>query len=541
MPDQKRKSEYVLTALLVLVMLAYLAVFTVIDFRGFARLATADMYEDTLVARLIWEGKTLFPKRYLFGNQLYVIATPVLSALFYGLTGSMNRAMAIATACMSLFLLLSMDWMLRASVRRPSLRAAVMLVFLAVFFGPNALSREDGQQLFFSMCSYYSCYLICLFVVLGDYARARSAGGHRLPALLLALFLCFCTGVQSLRQTCVMTLPLLLFEALSACARLRRGEKLFSDGSRPALTRVLLYTAANFAGVLFVGLLPIRRHTIYSGASVFAGAGFGEKFRDLHQALTTVTGYDYTRSGDGRLFFILMFVVLNALVLAALWLLLHAAGARRRLSGAALLLVVTVLGCLAVTAASFVTSVRLRPIYLFLYYILPALSLALIGEYAKPKLLTALMLALCLLSAVNLPFSYGEDLRRALDDAPIPAQQISDWAVSEGYELVYGESSVAPRVAVFSDGKLIAGCWEDVIPFKVTPHINIRDIYSIEDYRRAIFVFVPWEAKEFRSVTDPAGIEMSFHGQYGEYHVYTSSGQLLYPATEVIDLKPEYN
>ena len=68
MPDRQRKTEYVLTALIALVILGYLAVFTVIDFGGFSRLCTSDMYEDTLVARLMWEQKTLFPKNYLFGN-----------------------------------------------------------------------------------------------------------------------------------------------------------------------------------------------------------------------------------------------------------------------------------------------------------------------------------------------------------------------------------------------------------------------------------------------------------------------------------------
>ena len=76
MTDRQRKTEYVLTALAALLILAYLAVFGLIGFRGFAHLATADMYEDTLVARLMWEEKSLFPRSFLFGNQVYVAATP---------------------------------------------------------------------------------------------------------------------------------------------------------------------------------------------------------------------------------------------------------------------------------------------------------------------------------------------------------------------------------------------------------------------------------------------------------------------------------
>ncbi len=542
MPDRQRKTEYLLTMLPALVILAYLAVFTVIDFRGFARLCTSDMYEDTLVARLMWEQKTLFPKNYLFGNQFYVAATPVLSALFYGLTGSMNRAMAWATLCMSVFLLLSMEWMLRPYLRRPSVRAAVLLVFLASIFGPYSVFREDGQQLFFAMCSFYACYLICFFVVLGDYARARESEALRLPALLLSLLLCFCTGMQSLRQTCVLILPLLCYEGLTALYRLIRKQPLYPPGRRMRLRRVLGYTAANLAGLVFIRLLPVRRHEIYGGASVFSGASLSDKLRDLHMALITVTGYEATRNGESRLFFILMFLALTLLVLGAVSLFLRK---KRGAKGVGCFWIVAALGCLAVIAASFFTSVQLRPIYLFLYYTLPALSFALIAERTKPKQLAGLAAFFCMLSAVNLFFSYKDDLRVALSDEPTPARQIADWAVENGYELVYGNQSMcAPDVAAYSDGKLIAGCWQDDFLFKISPHINIRDVYRIADYERAVFVFFEKELPGMLAETSANGTEMTLQGQYDYYSVYTASQQCLWPVTELIDYAerfPEYN
>ena len=542
MSDRQRKTEYLLTMLPALVILAYLAVFTVIDFRGFARLCTSDMYEDTLVARLMWEQKTLFPKNYLFGNQFYVAATPVLSALFYGLTGSMNRAMAWATLCMSVFLLLSMAWMLRPYIRRPSVRAAVLLVFLASIFGPYSVFREDGQQLFFAMCSFYACYLICFFVVLGDYARARESEALRLPALLLSLFLCFCTGMQSLRQTCVLILPLLCYEALTALYRHIKKQPLYPAGHRMRLRRVLGYTAANLAGLVFIRLLPVRRHEIYGGASIFSGASLSDKLRDLHTALITVTGYEATRDGESRLFFILMFLALTLLVLGVVYLFLRK---KRGVKGVGCFWLVAALGCLAVIAASFITSVQLRPIYLFLYYTLPALSFALIAEKAKPKQLTCLAAFFCVLSAVNLFFSYKDDLRVALSDEPTPARQIADWAVKNGYELVYGNQSMcAPDVAAYSDGKLIAGCWQDDFLFKISPHINIRDVYRIADYERAVFVFFEKEVPGMLAETSANGTEMTLQGQYDYYSVYTASQQCLWPVTELIDYAerfPEYN
>jgi hypothetical protein len=392
------------------------------------------------------------------------------------------------------------------------------------------------------MCSFYACYLICFFVVVGDYARARTSEALRLPALLLSLLLCFCTGMQSLRQTCVLILPLIVYEVLAALYRLWKKQPVYQKGRRMRLWRVLGYTGANVLGLAVIRLLPVKRHEIYSGASIFSGASLGEKFRDVHRALVTVTGYEATREGEDRLFFILMFLALTLLVLGAVYLLLRS---RRGFRGAGCFWMVTLIGCAAVIAASFATSVQLRPIYLFLYYPLPALSLALIGEKAKSRLGSALVGGLCLLAAANLYFSYKDDLRIALDDKPTPARQIADWALENGYELVYGSQSMsAPSVAVCADGKLTAGCWQDDYLFKVSPLINIRDVYHIEDYKRAVFVCLETEVPAMLAETTANGVEMTDHGQYGYYHLYTASQQCMWPVTELIDYAPrfpEYN
>ena len=154
----------------------------------------------------------------------------------------------------------------------------------------------------------------------------------------------------------------------------------------------------------------------------------------------------------------------------------------------------------------------------------------------------ALCAGLCALAAANLYFSYRGDVERALDSRSAYEQELCDWAVANGYELVYGaQSSTAPYVAVRSDGALTAGCWEDEVIFKLSSHINIRDVYSLDDYARAVFVFLPTELEAMRRETAANGTEMSFRGQFGAWYVYTSSKQLMYPITETIDFKPEYN
>ena len=537
--EQNRKTETALTVLLLLVLLGYLALYAYADFKGFARLSTTDMYEDTLVARLMWEGGTLFPKRYLFGNQLYVIATPALSALFYGLTGSMNLAMALATTCMSLLLLLSLDWMLRPFTKRPLLRAAALLAAVGLFFGPGSIRREDGPQLFYVMCSFYACYTITNFVVMGDYARARLDARPRPLPLLAALALCFCTGLQSPRQTAVTVLPLLCLEGLRLLSRLRKKLPPLAPGTRMPLLRTLAYAAANLAGLWASRFLPARKHTIYTGASVFYGASAADKLRSVRLALSTVSGFDYVVKSDARWFFLLMFLFCLLLDLAAAWLLLFRR--KEEETDAACFWRLSLIAALGAIAAFFVTSVNLRPIYLFPLYFLPALSLVLIARRVRPGLLYILTGVLLVLTAANLYFSYREDVAAINDPGETANEAVCRYALDNGYELVYGtHASTAPNIAVCSDGKLIAGCWDGDVIFKVSPHINIRDVYHFRDYERGIYVFLDYELKAALYEAEAANTTLTFRGQFGPYYVYTSSFQLLYPVSDNVDYNPRW-
>ncbi|MGN0982303.1 MAG: hypothetical protein ACI4O0_05350 [Candidatus Limivicinus sp.] len=522
LPSKSAKTEKWLSALAVLVMACFFAVFAVINFKCFARFCEQDMYADTLVARMMWEQKSLFPLGYVFGNQLYVVATPVLAALFYGLTGSPNTAMALATTVMSVLILLSFDWLLRPFVKRRLSLCCAMLMLVACAFGEKLVNQEMGQLLFI-LCSYYACYLITLFVVLGDYVRSMTEPRLRPIPLVLSLLLCFATGMQSLRQTCIMVLPILAFEALRLLLGFRKqGREILRRRQMP-LTRALAYAAANLAGWLFVKLFPVHQYTIFNSAP----DSFSQRMTDIYVAFRDVAGFGW--AGPEHPFFILLLAFQLALLFGALVLQLRGLRRGGTLSDLWWLLLISIA---AVTAAALVTSLQIRAVYLFTYYPLLALSTALVLEQGKPRLRCAVALALCLLSLVNLYTSYIPSVRSALAPQEEPLEQISAWAVENGYELVYGNhSTAAPGIAAYSDGDLVAGCWDEEVMFKVKPYLNIQNIYSIEDASRAIFVFTPQELEYAYEAASYTNDSLHFQGQFGQFYVYTCGDQLMYPRT----------
>ena len=60
----------------------------------------------------------------------------------------------------------------------------------------------------------------------------------------------------------------------------------------------------------------------------------------------------------------------------------------------------------------------------------------------------------------------------------------------------------------------------------------------------SIFVFLETELPNAIAETEANGTELYFQAQFGIYHVYTASRQLLYPISENInnpDIFPDYN
>ena len=157
-------------------------------------------------------------------------------------------------------------------------------------------------------------------------------------------------------------------------------------------------------------------------------------------------------------------------------------------------------------------------------------------DTALRVLFFAVLIALCVLSAGNIYFSYGDDLRGVLSESKTTAEEISSYAVENGYELLYGNIAyLTPNAAAYSDGKLIAGCWNDEIIFHAVPYLNTRDVYRRTDYSRALFVFHERELDAAYTEAAGSGAVLTERARFGEYVLCTSSQQLMYPTTDIIE------
>lgn len=548
------KRDWAMGAVMLSVIIAYFTVFCIINFHGFERFCTGDMYEDTYIAKLFWEQKTVFPDNWVFGNQYYVITTPVLAALFYGLGCTLNTAMAAATTVMTLLILISFYWMLRPFARWQECLLGCALM-LAVVAGPYIVDTIEGQ-IFYLMCSYYAAYLVTLFVVFGAYVRGIQGCSYRafVPMAIISVVLSFCTGMQSLRQTAIMVLPMGIYELARWIPRIPEvigtlRTLYIYQNTRPLkavmlrkLARekgtmlALLIFAANLLGYGVVTLMDPRNVTIYGQVQGQTALERQENLQTAVRGLQSVTGLKYLNTDTwngfvGGFCMFLLCVVLVALVLR------HRE--RSRGEGLFLYLDLCVLSLASVFVISVVTDVALRSIYFFVWYPLAAIAVVLVFRLMRRLEKPVFVGVLTVLMLVNLNVSYGECAKEALsDELPVEART-AQWIVDHGYTVIYGEWNSVTKVAAWTDGAATAGAWAwDDKLFRPLEYINPLDIYTEADNEQAIHLLVPESREvsllhaqmhevEMRPKAHFIGPPEEEGGEPVEYLLYTSDRQLM--------------
>lgn len=507
------------TALLAL-LLGYLLAFSIINFRGLNRFIDPDSYADTVVARYMWEQKTLFPEGWVFGNQYYVVATPVLAALFYGLTGSMNLSMALATTTMTLLLLIALTWLLRSFLDWTQTLAGLTTLVAATLVAMDLRFKPEGQLLFV-IASYYSCYLLTLLVVWGDYIQGLFKGKQTFcPAFFLGLVLSLATGMQSIRQTCIMVMPLLAFECLRVLLMLLGR---ISRNWMPTL-RAGCVTAANLAGLVLIRSLHVPALHIYGTGSLIRPEQFFSQLRDILQAALQAVGIGYLQL-DPPWFIISFSMICCAAVAMALW---HAVGRVIQGKAGALdaLLALCVLSLLAVAASGLLLSITIRSPYFFIWYLLVCLSVvSLLGTNRAWRRQTVLFL-LCIAATANLWYSYKHNVDLSLQNEDNAWTEVAGELMDGDYEILYGKYWDAGIICSHTDGKVLCSPWF-FAPFQPLTYICPQDLRGPEDHLRAAYLVLDGEQADLWRRAEETGAELTLVREFSGMSLYTASEQLM--------------
>ena len=513
--------------LVILCVCAYLGVFFLINVRGLEEFCNSDVYADMQVAKMMWEQKTLFPDGWTFGNQYYIIATPVLAAIFYGLTGNINIAMILATSVMTVCIFLSLLWLLRAFTNNLLHFFVCCLILLAspiAPYGPYSLH----SMLFYTQASFYSCYLITMFVVFGDYVRSYKTAKTRIVSLVFSLILCFTTGMQSLRQTVIMVLPIIACELFKMLRRLLGKKKLLEGQNVGSLIRAISYGLANGLGAILIRRLNVSSAPIYGEMKLITLNQLSERIEPIWGALSEITSLNVILQGDARFALVMIVAMFIFISFAAttIWI----REIKDEESGLKLCWLLCFVGMIGVIMSTVVLNITLRSIYLFTWFPFVAFSALMLIEKLPDLLKKGMILLICVTSLAGFMESYLPYANLILFRQNTDASELCQWAEESGYEYIYGEYwGTGPQITVYSDGKIEAGCWHTAKEiFEIEPSNTPQNIYGAEENEKAIYVFTAEDEEAGLLAALEQGVEMEKINEFGKYYVYTSPIPLMY-------------
>lgn len=404
-----------------------------------------DMYSDMAYAVRVWETKSVFPEGWVFGNQLYVLATPVVAALFYGLCGDAVLGMGLASVLMTVGVLLSFAWMLGPVLRKKEVCLAAVLLMLLTLLAGDPVYSLTGWQLMFTMCSYYACYLIAAFLAFGCYLRCEEPFTPWVWAMLgAACVLSAAAGVQSLRQTAVMICPLVGVELCRCVWLLVKKQPL----NRRALLVVGGLTAANLLGLVCARLLPIAQVEIFGGIGLNSPA----------EILASVVPSVFTALS-------LLLPVHTAIILAGfagvvvLWCIVMVKLIKERDAAPVLCLLLFTVSVLVIAAIDIATTMDVRVIYYFMLFPLAAVIAAMLySRFGKPMQVLVLVgtvgifAVCCLTGRMEVPASAEEPMAQY--------GAVADYLTEQGITTVYSAWNQGEKVAIASGMELDAGFWD---------------------------------------------------------------------------------
>lgn len=501
----------------------YLGVIAYLNLSTAPAFYDTDMYEDVMVSVEMFKEKTPFPSHWIFGNQLYCISTPTLSAVLYPLLGDPYLSMGVASSLAVFALILSFDWMLRAVYSKRVERLVAIVAFLVITAVCGDVVREsNGWQLFFTMCAYYACYAITAFLAFGCFLRAR----QRVPWGMLGFtaILSFAMGIQSLRQTAVMAVPLACFAGVDFLLRAHRKEKVLSGGVLVAAVVI----AANILGLTAKHCLNVTQSEIFGEVSL---RPVGDILQHAGNAVTHIFGLFFGEGFfdggfDDAHYIYYKVACCCKIILYFLFVVVAVAVCRNLRDKRVQPLILMALSVISIFGIDLMLTMRVRSIYYFMLYPLAAVTVAFFFSKGNQGVRAGIVGLLLLLSVYALWKNILPNLEEAKNQDESIYFQMSDDLVDHGISTVYSGWNHGEKVAVASEGKIQAGFWHGLDDtFIPVLHLCNPEVYRESADKAAYLFYSQEEADAAAAKAAGRGVELVLIKSYPKKSIFVYTAQ----------------
>lgn len=476
------------TILMYLLTFVYLVSICWINFHG-ALWCQMDVYTYAYEGRLMHEARSCFPEGWIFGNQYHIISSPNISALFYGLVHDCMTSLAIASSLSTILILFSFWWAFHKYASKTGMAAGLLCLGGGIIFGTNASTYISGLQVLYTMASFYASYMIVLLLTLGCWLRLKNGDKTPWAMIGITLLLNFAAGMQSLRETLILVIPLAVIEGIDFLYRLAKKAS-FKELvlQNKSLLLVLAAFVVELAGHFYMNSLHVATTPIIGDLQLdLSIGGLAENFWTSAKNILRVSGLAI--ASDGLRYLPLSIFALG-IALCIIWSLIHIVRTRDKRAIA----LVIVFSTLSVLGVLFVGTflMRTRDIYYFVYWVLATLSVVYLLDNLAKKKQTPFVFALLAVCLVNYTYNFLPDYKDYRENYDKLASY-TDSLINRGVKFIYVNAT--PIIAAASQDRIVSqSFWFDInlpggYPLTVFPSDKYVPAFDDGHYKDALICF----------------------------------------------------
>lgn len=459
--QRKDVAEKIFLVCTCVLLVMYCGIFVYLNMAKYTEHVDSDIAAEAMLAREIWETKSLTPDNWISSTERRIIGMPTLAALFYGISGSMVFSAGLASTLLGAALLISMGILLRQCRMTPLAIATVLLALCAL---PINGLRNEGQivpfvmLLWFLFADYYALHCICLFLTVAFYLRLRNTEIQNkkikwfdIAAGVLLILLCAGLGLGGMRCLQVIALPMAIWELISLFAESGHLSHKLSKKRWIRSGFVFSMTAVAIAA----GLHPSGRNyamCLQDGREIAR-----RLILDVPGAVLECLGI----SGNTGLtsFSALMQFGIMAVLALTVFGLVQVFGKKQDICKEQILLI-QILGVsfLFTVFIEGVTTAETAHNYFFvIWFLVVSVVGVLITDYSRkaPVFAKLIVACVCLFAVLNLKYTYVEAV--TANDNLSEYQDVIDYMEGEGLSYGYAEFWDANRICGMSDGRITMG------------------------------------------------------------------------------------
>lgn len=498
------RGKNIINILLVICIFLLGAAFAYINLVQYKSGLNADVAAEGLVARVMWESKEWLPKEWYWGNELRIISTPNIAALFYGMTKSMCLSMGISCVIAGIFVVGSAYYLCR--VLDFSVTQKLLLLFLIMML-PNS---KVQIELMYIYAGYYAFHVGTYFLTLAIYLRLLKKKTVSKAVIAVVSLLHFLIGMQGVRGLLMITGPLMAVEVVRRiyiwwCTKEWKGRENLITGFVLVLN-VLEYLGGKFPKS--VGY-PLSRNIRKAPQKLF-GVVLPDFFKTLDW------GNISTKEK------IVFAVCLSLIVCLAIYIVVK--GIRKKgISQEEWIFMNFFVSLFLTTAALTFTTVESSSRYFLVVYFAMAMGLSmLIGQEKR-----ILNIGVCLAIAVLFMGNYNRVYYPMLTDKSYEEEgwgQIGEYLIQEGYECAYADFERANTITVYMDGEIQVSAVNSFSEMDVCKCLSSRKWYvpNVPKESKTAYIVSNYKMPEMEEFLKKHPEDVEFKTKIGIYSIYGS-------------------